>query len=210
MDKKYAIFDMDGTLIDSMIFWENLAFEYLKSKKIEKITQDILEIIKPMTVCESADLFKQKFGFSGNIEEEMNTMMYEHYKNDIPLKSGVRNYLKFLKNKGVRMCVASSTTEYLMKSCLSRLGILEYFEFLISCETVGVGKSSPVIYHESARKFNATTKEIVIYEDALYAIRTAKDAGYYVVAVYDDSNSKDWNIIEKIADKIILNWEKME
>ena len=208
MDKQFAIFDMDGTLIDSMIFWKNLASEYLNSKKIKQIPEDILERIKPMTMSESAALFQREFGLSGNLEAEMNAMMDEHYKNDIPLKPGVREYLQILKNRGVRMCVASATAEYLMESCLRRLGVREYFEFLLSCETVGSGKSSPIIYHEAARRLNALPEEIAIYEDALYAVQTAKDAGYYAVAVYDNSYAKILRIIEKIADKIILNWEE--
>ena len=107
------------------------------------------------------------------------------------------------------MCVASATAERLMESCLSRLGIRNYFEFLLSCETVGAGKRSPLVYHESAKRLQAAPTEIAVYEDALYAVQTAKDAGYYVVGVYDDSAAKNWQIIERQADETILNWEEV-
>ena len=84
MDKQFAIFDMDGTLIDSMIFWKNLASEYLSGKGVKQIPEEILERIKPMTMSESAALFQQEFGLSGDPEEEMNAMMDAHYQNDIP------------------------------------------------------------------------------------------------------------------------------
>ena len=209
MDKNFAIFDMDGTLIDSMIFWKNLASEYLSSKGVKQIPEDILEQIKPMTMSESAALFQREFGLTGDPEAEMNAMMDAHYQNDIPLKPGVWKYLQLLRSRGVRMCVASATAESLMEACLTRLGVRDCFDFLISCETVGAGKRSPLVYHASARMLNAVPGEIAVYEDALYAVQTAKRAGYYVIGVYDDSAAKNWQTIACIADEIILNWEEI-
>lgn len=207
MDKQFAIFDMDGTLIDSMVFWKNLATEYLTSKGVRGIPAEILEQIKPMTMSESAALFREAFGLSGDPEAEMNAMMEAHYRHDIPLKPGVRDYLRKLHTRGIRMCVASATAEHLMEACLTRLGVRDYFEFLLSCETVGAGKRSPIVYHTSAQRLNAMPQEIAVYEDALYAIQTAKKAGYYVVGVYDDSAADSWQAIENIADEII-HWEE--
>jgi len=135
--------------------------------------------------------------------------MDEHYRNDIPLKDGVRDYLEMLNEQGVRMCVASATAEQLMESCLSRLGIRDYFAFLLSCETVGAGKSSPLVYHESAKRLQASPAEIAVYEDALYAVKTAKNAGYYVIGVYDEGAAKNWEAVTKIADEVIKNWEDL-
>ena len=208
MDKKYAIFDMDGTLIDSMVFWKNLATEYLTSKGILQIPADILEQIKPMTMSESAALFRREFGLTGDVEAQMNEMMEDHYRNDIPLKPGVWEYLENLHRQGVRMCVASATAEDLMESCLTRLGVRQYFEFLLSCETVGAGKRSPLVYQEAARRLGAVPGQIAVYEDALYAVQTAKAAGFHVVGVYDDSAADSWQAIEQESDEVILNWEE--
>ena len=208
MDKKYAIFDMDGTLIDSMVFWKNLATEYLTSKGILQIPADILEQIKPLTMSESAALFRREFGLTGDMEAQMNEMMEDHYRNDIPLKPGAWEYLENLHRQGVRMCVASATAEHLMESCLTRLGVRQYFEFLLSCETVGAGKRSPLVYQESARRLGTVPGEIAVYEDALYAVQTAKAAGFHVVGVYDDSAADSWQAIEQESDEVILNWEE--
>lgn len=207
MDKKFAIFDMDGTLVDSMPFWKNLASDYLHSKGLQEIPTDIMERIRPLTMSESGALFQQEFGLTGDPEAEMNTIMEEHYQSDIPLKPGVQDHLQALRKKGVRMCVASATAESLIEACLARLGVLDHFAFLLSCETVGAGKSSPLVYREAARKLGANRSEIAVYEDALYAVRTAKEDGFHVVAVYDDSAANHWQQIEALADESILNWE---
>ena len=106
------------------------------------------------------------------------------------------------------MCVASATAEHLMESCLTRLGVRQYFEFLLSCETVGAGKRSPLVYQESARRLGTVPGEIAVYEDALYAVQTAKAAGFHVVGVYDDSAADSWQAIEQESDEVILNWEE--
>ena len=209
MDKQYIIFDMDGTLVDSMSYWRNLAKEYLNLKGITEIPAAIIEQIKPMTMTESAALFIREFGLDGtpeSVAEEMNELMNVHYYKDIPLKKGVDDYLKGLKDSGKTMCVASATAVPLMEACLERLGIRGYFSFLLSCETVGVGKSRPDVYFEAAKRLGAAPEEIAVYEDALYAARTAKEAGFYVIGVYDESSAAKWGEVKKISDEIIETW----
>ena len=208
----FAIFDMDGTLVDSMKYWQNLAVEYLKDQGISHVPSSILDRIRPMTMEESAALFIEEFGLPGTAEEivgEMNQLMDTHYQFDIPLKNGVQDYLRKLQINGVRMCVASATAEPLMKTCLHRLGILEHFEFLLSCETMGVGKSKPDIYNAAAKKLGASPQETAVYEDALYAAKTAKNAGYYVIGIYDDSAASQWNEMLELADECILHWYRI-
>ena len=210
MDKRFAIFDMDGTLVDSMVYWKRLATEFLESKGVQHIAQDILERIKPMTMTESAALFIEEYGLSGTAESvaaEMNTMMDEHYRRDIPLKPGVQVYLDALHRRGVTMCVASATAEELMDACLTRLGVAQYFSFLLSCETVGAGKSRPDVYWEAAKRLGAQPEEIAVYEDALYAANTAKQAGFYVIAVQDDSNQPHWGSLTALSDENISDWQ---
>ena len=88
------------------------------------------------------------------------------------MKEGVALYLDRLRRDGVRMCVASATALPLMKACLDRLGVLDYFDFLLSCEEVGWGKDRPDVYHEAARRLGASPGEIAVYEDALGAAKT--------------------------------------
>ena len=206
MDKKFVIFDMDGTLVDSMIYWKNLATEFLSSKGVSQVSKDILEKIKPMTMTESAALFIREFSLEGTPESvaaEMNQRMDEHYCKDIPLKEGVRSYLEQLAQKEIVMCVASATAEHLMEACLTRLGVRSCFKFLLSCETVGTGKNQPDVYFEAAKRLGCLPCEAAVYEDALYAAKTAKEAGFYVVGIYDESADAHWNEMQNLADETI-------
>ena len=213
MNKKYAIFDMDGTLIDSMIYWKRLATEYLERKGVKEIPSDLQERIKPMTMTESAELFRIEFKLAGTKESialEMNQMMDEHYRKDIPLKVGVKEYLAKLKDLGVKMCVASATDMDLMQICLERLGIKKYFSFLISCEEVGVGKRMPDVYLEAVKRLQEKEvilpEDVAVYEDADYAIHTALKAGFYTIAVWDDSNKKKWEQLKAQTMESVADW----
>ena len=211
MDKQFAIFDMDGTLVDSMVYWERLATEFLESKGVREISPSILEQIKPMTMTESAALFIREYGLPGTAEgvaAEMNAMMDEHYRRDIPLRPGVFAYLEGLRRRGVAMCVASATAEELMEACLTRLGVAQHFSFLLSCETVGAGKNRPDVFWEAARRLGAPAEDIAVYEDALYAADTAKQAGFYTIAVWDDSNQSQWETLTALADETIPDWQE--
>ena len=209
MDKRFAIFDMDGTLVDSMGYWQRLSGEYLASRGVTENLDTLRERIKAMTILESAALFVEVFGLPDRAEQvalEMNAMMADHYRRDIPLKRGVVDYLTRLRQAGVSMCVASATTAELMEACLSRLGAAEYFEFLLSCEEVGSGKSRPDVFLEAARRLGAQPGEIAVYEDALHAAQTARKAGFYTVAVYDDSGRSEWEKLRALTDEAIADW----
>lgn len=204
--KDFAIFDMDGTLIDSMKYWHNLGLECLRSYGVTADVSSTLEEVVTMTTSESSALFVERFSLAASpkeLEDEMTQTMAGHYKNDIPLKSRTLPYLRWLRSKGVRMCVASATAEPLMKDCLARLGILDMFEFALSCETLGTDKSEPVIFLEAAKRFGAYPQEVSVYEDALHAMKTAGKSGFHVVAVYDDEAAENWDESRRIADEWI-------
>ena len=209
MNKPFAIFDMDGTLIDSMPFWRDLSKDFLGSKGITVLPPDLGEVLKTMTMRDSAVYFTETLGVAGTPEqanEEMTAIMETHYRAHIPLKPGVRDYLEVLRQRGVRMCVASATPTPLADACLRRLEVRDWFEFLLSCDDVGAGKRSPAIFLEAARRLRAAPGDTMVFEDALHAARTAQDAGFPVAAVYDAGTGDDWPDLEALAEETIRDW----
>jgi len=210
MDKKFAIFDMDGTLVDSTGIWQRLEHLYLAEHGVTENVDEIMEQIKPMTLHEAGAYLIRHFGFSGPPEQfaaEMCAMMEPHYRSDVPLKAGAKEFLERLSRRGVRMCIASSTPEKLVWECLRRLGVADCFDFILSCEEVGFGKTHPDVYMEAARRLGAAVEEVAVYEDAPNAIRTAKSAGFYVVGVRDESAAAYWGEISTLADELVMSWK---
>ena len=211
MDKRFAIFDMDGTLVDSMGRWNSLTTEYLHRKGVRDVPQEILDRTAVMTTRETLAVFIRELGIEDTpeaAERELWTVMEEHYRHDIPLKPGVRAYLEDLKAKGVAMCVVSATPVKLMEVCLRTHGVRDMFQFILSCNDLGAGKDRPDIYNEAARRLGVPEPEdAAVYEDALAAGRTAKAAGYHLVAVRDEYAAAGWEELKALADEVLETWE---
>ena len=212
--KKYAIFDMDGTLIDSMGYWNRVGKEYLESRGKNPADAQ-LSSLETMTLKDSARYFINDFGVSGTAEEVMEGIlshMKDHYRLDIPAKTGIEKYLEALEDRDVRMCVATASDEDLASQCLARLGILEYFDFVVSCERVGKSKTEPDIYDLARRLlsekagYEIAAEEVAIYEDALFCARTAKAAGYYTIGMYDESYADRYDELSALADESYRSW----
>ena len=209
MNRKFVIFDMDGTLIDSMPYWQRLGREYLMRAGVKEVSAELLERIKPMTMAESTEMFHRELGLSDSpqqIADELNGIMREHYLHDIQLKPGAEEYLRALQQRGVRMCVASATVEPLVTACLGRLGVLDCFEFLISCADVGAGKDRPDVFLAAAERFGAQPEDVASYEDAIFAAQTAVKAGFYTVGVYDATADAAWEQLKALTQEHITDW----
>lgn len=211
MDKPFAIFDMDGTLVDSMGYWLRLGGEFLLSKGIRDLPEDLWDALQAMTMPQSAAYFARRFGLAGppeRLEREMMEIMAGHYRRDILLKPGMAEYLAALRSRGTALCVATNTPAPLVRTCLGRLGVLDMFRFCISSEEVGAGKDKPDIYLAAAARLGGAAGDTAVYEDALFAVRTARTAGFYVVGVADRANRDDWDEIARLSDETVTDWRQ--
>ena len=142
-DKKYCIMDMDGTLIDSMPYWNTLSPDYLVERGITKSTEGLVEILRTMTMPQACVYLKKEYDLPETSEEilrQLNQVMRRHYAEDIPLKKNVREHLDMLQEEGAKLSVVTATALPLVHLCLQRLGVEDYVVFIMSCEEVGCGK----------------------------------------------------------------------
>ncbi len=192
-----VIFDLDGTLIDSMHCWENIDKAFLLENGIEP-PPGVSDVVKKMTIEESALYFKTQFSLEQSCEDisdRIEEMVRYQYFHEIPLKEGAYETVMKLYKVGVKMCVATATYKPLACAALERLGILDCFEFVINCTDVGCGKDRPDIFIESAKKLGCDISRTAVAEDSLHCIESAVAAGFRTIAVYDDISSGEWEDI---------------
>ncbi len=182
-----AIFDVDGTLLDSMFIWDTIGEAYLRSIGYEP-REDLNEVFKNMSLLQAARYYQTEYGVTLCVDEIMdgvNTMLERYYCFEAPLKPGAAELLAWLQKNGVKLCVTTATDRYLVEAALKRCGVLSYFGRIFTCGEVGRGKDEPHIFEEALRFLGTQKSETVVFDDALYAIQTAKGADFPVVAVYD-------------------------
>ena len=182
-----AIFDVDGTLLDSMFIWDTIGEAYLRSIGYQP-KENLNETFKNMSLHQAARYYQTEYGVTQSIDEIMdgvNAMLERYYRFEVPLKPGVAELLERLRQDGVRLCIATATDRHLVEAALDRCGVLSCFGEIFTCNEVGHGKDEPDIFEATLRFLGTRREETLVFDDALYAVRTAKEAGFPVAAVYD-------------------------
>jgi len=196
-----AIFDVDGTLLDSMFIWDTIGETYLRSIGYQP-KENLNETFKNMSLHQAARYYQTEYGVTLSIDEIMdgvNAMLERYYRFEVPLKPGVAELLERLRQSGVKLCIATATDRHLVEAALDRCGVLSCFGEIFTCNEVGHGKDEPDIFEAALRFLGTEKSETVVFDDALYAVRTAKEAGFPVAAVYD-SHEKAQDQIRMLAD----------
>ena len=206
-----AIFDMDGTLLDSMPMWQELGVSLLGRFGVEA-DAELQERLKPMTLRQGAAYCRETYHLEPTVEELVALLeqRVDHfYHNEVQAKPGVARFLSLLKMEGVWMYVATATDRHLAEAALRHAGINGYFRGLVTSAEVGSGKDNPEIFERAMRRLRSNKKDTVVFEDSLRAIRTAKAAGFRVAGVYDASSEAQQEEIRSLADYYIRSFDEM-
>lgn len=204
----YIIFDMDGTLLDSLSVWADSDREFITGMGFEYDSQCSLAM-KKMHFDSACEYLVKEYSLPFSAEEtgrRILAIVEEHYINDVPLKDGAAEFLEYAKKHGVKMCVATSNKKSLAEAALAAKGIKKYFEFVLTSDEVGCGKESPEIFLKAAEMLGGKPNETAVFEDSIHAVLSAKSAGFKVVGVYDELCPEEFSEIEKCADMSVKSF----
>ena len=206
-----VIFDMDGTLLDSLPAWENAAAKLLQERGFE-MTPEMEEYIKYISLTEGATYLKEQFNLPETPQELVSLVLAhvrEQYLTQIPAKPGVKELLQWLHAQGIKISVATASDKELAARAFERLGLAQYIDFIITCDEVGVGKLSADIYEIARARMGTDKPRTLVVEDALYALKTAKNAGFLTVGVAEPTHSVSEEAeLERTADYFFTSLEE--
>ncbi len=197
--KKAVIFDLDGTVIDSMWMWKEIDIEFL-ARFGHECPDDLQDVIEGMSFSETAVYFKERFDIPWTLDEIKDCwtqMSIDKYRYEVTLKEGALAFLQFLKDHEIRTGIATSNGRDLVDTVLESLNIGPYFDVVTTACEVKAGKPEPDIYLEVAKRLDVEPGECLVFEDIPAGITAGKRAGMTVIAVEDDF-SKDMKA-EKLA-----------
>lgn len=198
---KAAIFDADGTLLNSMQIWGELGERYLRSLNVTP-EKNLAAILYPMSLSQSSEYLKENYGLeisSSEIRAGLLKTIENFYRNEVLLKDGVKN---FLESFSVPKVVASLTEKEFLQAAFIRNGVNDFFSEVFSCDD----KHSPKIFLECAEFFNLPPENIAVFDDTLYALDAAKSAGFITVGISDDSNIFYRQKIIELSNYFIDDW----
>lgn len=211
MEFEAAIFDLDGTLLDSTYIWEQISLKLIEHRGYS-VPSDYVKNICSKSFDEAADYTIKLFGLKDTNEEiveEWNLLARKEYESTIRLKKYAYQFLCVLKKQGKKLAVATGLPEMLYEPCLKSNMIYQFFDVITSTDYVGRGKEHADIYYEVSNALHVPPEKCAVYEDTLLAIKSAKSIGMKVIGVYDQYSALDKGTIRNIADDYITSWEEV-
>ncbi len=207
-DINAVLFDLDGTLVDSMWIWRDIDIEYLGQFGIE-LPDNLQSCIEGMSFSETAAYIKERFHIPDSVEamkEQWNAMALNKYTNQVPLKKGVLDFLKHCSKEGIKLGIATSNSKELVTAVLEALHVKNYFTCIVTGCEVDKGKPSPDIYYEAAKRCHVSPENCLVFEDIVPGIMAGKSAGMRVCAVEDEYSMHQINDKKKLADYYIKSY----
>lgn len=203
-----AIFDLDGTLLDSMGIWERIDKTFLQKRNLT-VPEDYAAKISSLSFAETAQYTIARFKLNEKAEDimqEWSEMAAYEYTHHVRLLPYALDYLLKLKEAGIRLAVATGMTVKLAIPCLKNNGILELFHAVCSTDEVPRGKEYPDVFEFAAEKLGVPPEKCIVFDDVLPAIKSAKQAQMLTCGVYDKYSERQRTEIEKLADYYLLDW----
>lgn len=197
---KLFLFDLDGTILDSLKIWNDIDLLFFKNHNLI-MGEDYHIAIAPLTLEETATYTKNTYKLDINEEQimkEWSDLAIKEYAENVNLKKGVKEFLDYLKNKNVHLAIATSCNEEMFKPCLERYGIVSFFEHFYTSQNLKINKSNANFFKEILNEYKIEPDQILFFEDSLASMKCAKSLGFNVVAVMD----KKW---EKQKEEIIAS-----
>ena len=204
-----CIFDLDGTLFDSMDIWAGIGPASLKKRGIMPPI-DYEQAIFKMSFTESAAYTIERFGLPCTPEElmrEWDEAAAHAFADEVQLKPGAREYLEALRERGFRLGVATTLHRRVYRPALERHGLLGLFDVLCGADEAPGPKSSPEVFLLCAQRLGLEPARCTVFEDLLLAMKSAKSAGMQVVGIYDATSEVDWEEIRKTAHSVLTSYE---
>ncbi|MBE6636197.1 MAG: HAD family phosphatase [Ruminococcaceae bacterium] len=196
-----AIFDVDGTLVDTMGMWNHCGERYLAARGIEA-EPNLAEVMKILPIHESGHFIKKHYPLSDSpeaITDGLNAIAYDYFMNEAVLKPFIPEILSALSAYGIRMAVGTASDKEVVEPLLARLGILPYFCEIHSCKTLGLTKSTPDFFLTCAKRLDTKPSDTLVFEDMVHAATSAYQGGLTVVGMYDAENAEAEDELRRIC-----------
>lgn len=207
-----AVFDLDGTLFDSMGLWAKIDVDFLAKRGIAA-TPDYTQAVNALDSRQAARYTIERYRLADAPEaliREWTQMGRQAYRDAVPLKPGAAEFVRALRARDVRIAAATALTEELYGPALRRLGLEDCFDAFSCCAEVSRPKGFPDVYLLAAERLGVPPPSCAVFEDLLIGIRGAKSGGFFTCGVYDDASSQDWPEITRTADCSIRSFIRTE
>ena len=205
-----AIFDVDGTLLDTMPIWDQAAARYLRAQGVQP-SEDVGAILRPMTMEEGSAWLHAHYLPDcppAEIGAGVLRLIADFYRYEAQAKPGAPAFLQELARRGVPMALATTSDDALVRSALRRLGLAGRFQALFTCTQLRTSKRQPLIYQTAAAHMGCAPAQTAVFEDVLHALQTARAAGFYTVAVEDAASASDRARIRQTADCYLTDYRQ--